>query len=159
MSDGLPDVKELAELMASFGFQYKRYLQDRMQEVETTTARSRLLLVLSCGQAMKMTDVSEQLQVTPRAVTTLVDALEKEELVRRRPHDHDRRVTLIELTAAGRQAGAKANEALQAAIVELFAEELTATDRKDMGRVLRKLLGALERRGYGAEGQTSDAPD
>ncbi|MGF1578005.1 MAG: MarR family winged helix-turn-helix transcriptional regulator [Gemmataceae bacterium] len=151
MPDGLPDVSELAELMTNFGFHYKRYLHDRMQEVETTTARSRLLQVLCCGEAMKMSEVSEHLQVTPRNVTVLVDALEKDKLVLRRPHEHDRRVTLLELTEAGRQAGAKANAAMQAAIAELFMDELTITDRKDMERVLKKLLAALVRRGYGAE--------
>ena len=42
-------------------------------------------------------DLGKRLQLTSGAVTLLVDRLERLQLVRRRPHPTDRRVTLVEL--------------------------------------------------------------
>ena len=44
-----------------------------------------------------MRNPGEELGVTPRNVTKLVDELEAEDLVRRLPHPSDQRATLVEL--------------------------------------------------------------
>lgn len=46
--------------------------------------------------------LAERTSVTRGTITGLVDSLERDGLVRRRPDEHDRRVTLVELTAEGR---------------------------------------------------------
>jgi len=47
--------------------------------------------------------LSKALHVSPRNITTLVDALEHEQLVKRVNHPTDRRATIIELTERGAQ--------------------------------------------------------
>lgn len=94
-----------------------------------------------------MSGISEELGVTRRNVTALVDALEEEGLVRRQPHPTDRRATIIELTEEGeRTAGAMYDEHREA-VAELFAE-LSEEDRRDLIRVLGLLRDALRREGF-----------
>ena len=94
-----------------------------------------------------MSGISEELGVTRRNVTALVDALEEEGLVRRQPHPTDRRATVIELTEEGeRTAGAMYDEHREA-VAELFAG-LSEEDRRDLIRVLGRLRDALRREGF-----------
>jgi DNA-binding MarR family transcriptional regulator len=94
-----------------------------------------------------MSSISEELGVTRRNVTALVDALEEEGLVRRQPHPTDRRATVIELTEEGeRTAGAMYDEHREA-VAELFGG-LSEEDQRDLIRVLGRLRDALRREGF-----------
>ena len=105
--------------------------------------RLQLLYELHCNGPRKMADLADTLGVTPRAVTTLVDALEGEELVRRRPHPTDRRITMIDITGDG----AKVEQqfaALQASLLELFAD-LDEADAAALQRAFAAILQRIER--------------
>ena len=80
--------------------------------------------------------------VTPRNVTKLVDGLEAEGLVVREPHPHDRRATLIRITPAGMLVCKESAMANHAAVTALY-EHLTAADRQQLARILKKLIAAL----------------
>src|SRR5438094_6878907 len=89
---------QLVEATGRFAQAFDRWLQ-RCRPVEGISwSRLRLLGLLSCHGPQKMSDLGDELGVTPRNITTLADALEQDGLVTRRPHPTDRRVTLIELT-------------------------------------------------------------
>lgn len=82
--------------------------------------RLQLLYELHCNGPRKMADLADTLGVTPRAVTTLVDALEAEDLVRRQAHPTDRRVTMVELTGGAERVEGQFS-AFQTEVAELFA--------------------------------------
>ena len=103
-------------------------------------ARMRLLCELHRDGPQRMADLASALDVTPRNVTTLVDGLEREGIVQRRPHPTDRRATVIELTDSADGALERSMEH-EAAIGELF-EKLAPTDRA----ALIRLMGDLESR-------------
>jgi DNA-binding MarR family transcriptional regulator len=106
--------------------------------------RLQLLYELHCNGPRKMADLADTLGVTPRAVTTLVDALEGEDLVRRRAHPTDRRITIIDITGDG----AKVEQqfaALQASLLELFAE-IDDADAAAMQRGFAAIRERMERR-------------
>jgi DNA-binding MarR family transcriptional regulator len=94
-----------------------------------------------------MSELGDELGVTARNITTLVDALEEDQLVRRVPHATDRRATVIELTAAGaKYASQMATGAPLEAIAELF-RGLTPDERKQLLGLVTKLHGLLIERG------------
>jgi len=62
-----------------------------------------VLLAFSKRGALPMGKMGERLMIHPTSVTNIVDRLEGQGFVRRRPHDRDRRTTLAEITVAGRQ--------------------------------------------------------
>jgi DNA-binding MarR family transcriptional regulator len=61
-----------------------------------------VLLAFSRRGALPMGKMGQRLMIHPTSVTNIVDRLEAQGFVRRRPHDHDRRTTMVEITAAGR---------------------------------------------------------
>lgn len=67
-----------------------------------TTARTHLLWVLHRLGPSTQQALASALDVSPRNVTGLVDALEQHGYLTRRPHPRDRRAVLVDLTDAGR---------------------------------------------------------
>jgi DNA-binding MarR family transcriptional regulator len=84
--------------------------------------------------------------MSPRNMTVLVDGLEKEGLVRWVSHHDDRRVTLVELTEAGRQVAEQQLGPAQLAAEALF-DDLTPGERADLLRLLAKVADTLRARG------------
>jgi DNA-binding MarR family transcriptional regulator len=122
-ADPVVALDKLFELAARLGEVMQRGLGER----GLTAARAELLLVLHEGGAMVQRQVSQALHCTPRHVTALVDALEAQGWVTRRPHPTDRRATLVVLTGQGAAAATKLDAERQAAARWLF-DEVSASD-------------------------------
>lgn len=111
----------------------------RLTPVGITPAQSRLLRTVARSSAPpRMADVAEQLGVVPRAVTSLVDALEERDLVRRAPDPGNRRVTRIEVTEGGRATLARLRRARRAAAEEILAP-LSRAQRDELSDLLARL--------------------
>lgn len=72
-----------------------------------TLARAKVLWILGEAGRMTQRELAAELKVTPRNVTTLIDALEETGFARRTAHLTDRRATVIVLTPKGRKSFAK----------------------------------------------------
>lgn len=86
-----------------------------------TFARYEVLMLLTftrTGQ-MPLGKIGQRLQVHPASVTNVIDRLEADGLVRRRPHPTDQRTTLAAITAKGRKVAAAATDVLNA---DVFAQ-------------------------------------
>jgi DNA-binding MarR family transcriptional regulator len=138
----MADPQELARLVVEFGKAYTRRVWSEVERAGTTPARARLLAALQCKGSCKMSELGTVLGVTPRTVTKLVDGLEAEGLVIRKPHPSDRRATLVYLTDRGALVGKESALADHAAAARLY-EQLGQTDRQHLARILRKLLGVI----------------
>ena len=136
----------LVEEFAAFGPAYMRWVRSCLGEGGTTYARMRLLGVLRCRGPQIMSGLSGELGVTPRNVTALVDALEEDGLVRRKPHPTDRRATVIEMTGKGEQTCESTLGDHAEAVSELF-DELSEDESRQLLEILGKLRRALKRRG------------
>jgi DNA-binding MarR family transcriptional regulator len=82
----------------------QRYMAEGLKRRRLTQPRARLLGILSADGPKIMHELANALDITPRGVTTLVDGLEASGLVARTHQPHDRRVTVVGLTAKGRRA-------------------------------------------------------
>ena len=109
-----------------------------------TYARLRLMTALRYGGPRRMRDLGDELGVTARNVTGLVDALQREGLVERLPHPEDRRATLVRLTPAGERVSGELLAEQRAALAALFAE-LPAADQRNLLRALESLRAVLAR--------------
>ncbi|KDN77408.1 MarR family transcriptional regulator [Streptomyces olindensis] len=136
-SDGLL-AEQLLRLTRRVHRIQKRHLEQR--ELGITPAQSRLLRTLAhWGSPPRMADLAERLEVVPRAVTTLVDALEAGGKVRRVPDPANRRVIRIELTDDGRGALRELRAARRSAAEEILAP-LTEDQREALGGLLDTLI-------------------
>jgi DNA-binding MarR family transcriptional regulator len=136
----------LLEAIASFERAYTRWVEAPLQHSGITYARIRLLGALSRKGPQIMSALSDELVVSPRNVTALVDALENSGLVRRRAHPTDRRATIIELTPQGVETCTTMYTQHAAAVSELFSD-LSKADQGELLRLLDQLSAGLERRG------------
>jgi len=111
-----------------------------LKPLDLTFARYELLMLLSFSRAgaLPLSKTWGRLQVHPTSVTNTVDRLQGQGLVRRRPHPTDGRVTLVEITDAGREVAARATSALN----QVF--ESPGLDPDKVGRLVA-LLADLRR--------------
>src|SRR5580692_7053086 len=87
---------QLAQMFPAFDRAFSRWAESLLESSGVSTSRMRLLGALHCKGPQIMCGLSDELGVTARNVTTLVEGL-----VRRLPHATDRRATVIELTPQG----------------------------------------------------------
>ena len=140
--------KELVGSLAHFAHAYLRWI-DANADHGLTYLRLRLIDRLNEEGPAMMRTLADELRLTPRHMTALVDALEQENLVARRPHPTDRRATVVELTASGCEAANAVLAPSMNAIAGLF-DELTAEEMVELEALVGKLLAALRERGQRA---------
>jgi DNA-binding MarR family transcriptional regulator len=90
-------------------------------------------------QGLSMGELSRRMMVTGGNVTSIVDQLEKEQLVQRQPQPGDRRAYAVHLTPAGREAFSAMAIAHERWVVELLSP-LPAHQQEQ----LHQLLGTLK---------------
>lgn len=145
--DGLPEAERRRALVAEtarFTAAFTRWTEARNCG-GLSYARLQLMQALHCGGPAIMRDLGEQLGVTPRSMTALVNALEEAELVVRRAHPTDRRATLVALSAAGARQAEDALGPRLDAIAELF-EGFSAADQQAFATALYRLGAAMRAR-------------
>jgi DNA-binding MarR family transcriptional regulator len=112
---------------------------DVLRPFDLTFARYEVLAWLAwnaeCG-SLSLSQIGERLQVTPATVTSAIDRLEVDDLVRRVPHPNDARSTLAEITPRGRRTVAAATSELN---TKLFESVELSTDEMEL------LIGLLFR--------------
>lgn len=145
----------LVDEFAAFGPAYMKWVRSRMGDRGVSYARMRLLGALHCGGPRIMSGISDELGVTRRNVTALVDALEEEGLVRRLPHPTDRRATVVELTDEGGRTMDTLYDEHRGAVAELF-DTLSEEDRRELARLVGLLRQGL--RGEGCSGPPPVGP-
>jgi len=97
------------------------------------------LRVIAAGEARSQQEVAAVLGVDRTSMVALLDALEREGIVARRPFEQDRRRNVIELTEAGRKVFTEA-EQTALAVEDEFVESLGADGANELRAALQSLL-------------------
>jgi DNA-binding MarR family transcriptional regulator len=139
------DSQELVKLTGRFAHAYMRWLRARMEQTGgRNPTQVHLLHILHCQGAQKMHDLGQHLGVTPRNVTKLVDALEKEGLVSREEVPGDRRAVLVQLSETGRRRQREWASAGMEVAAAFFRAYLSEADQTELVRLLGQLLEGLD---------------
>ncbi|WP_170343564.1 MarR family winged helix-turn-helix transcriptional regulator [Ruegeria arenilitoris] len=107
------------------------------QSVGLTAAQFRVLQIVAETGQCTATTISQRMRISQATVTSLVDKLVRQDMVRREKSQTDRRQTNIMITARGNQAIEKAPDPLQ----QRFVEKFGALDDWEQAA----LIAALER--------------
>lgn len=111
---------------------------------------ARGLLLMEVGRGARwQSRISERLGIEPSALSQLVATAVARRLIRRRRDEGDRRRWVLELTEAGRRE-AEAVAARWRAVDERLLKRMTAAERDELRRLLRKAAVALASAGSGA---------
>ena len=106
-----------------------------------SAARMRVLWVVHHSGPLTQQALSHALEVSPRNVTALVDALEVAGYLRRRPHPDDRRAVLVSLSPSG----VELMETTTREHAELSATLLNAVRPEDRAAVERGVEAIADR--------------
>jgi DNA-binding MarR family transcriptional regulator len=117
-------IARLNELLEPFGLTFPRY-------------EALMLLYLSRRGSLPLGKIGERLQVHRTSVTNTIDGLEKLGLVRRVPHESDRRAVLAEIAPAGRKVAEKATAALNDA--DFATDPLSPAELTELSDLLRSV--------------------
>lgn len=137
--------QQLVDLCAGFASAYNRWL-DSSTANGLSFPRLRLLEKLHCSGPQMMRVLADDLGLTPRNMTALVDALEAEGLVQRVAHPSDRRAILVESTPRGVAAAEETLQPKLDAIAGLF-DDLSPSDQRKLVVLLTALIDGLRARG------------
>jgi DNA-binding MarR family transcriptional regulator len=99
----------------------------------------RVLGILSQKGQLMMRALADHLHLAGNSMTTIVDGLEKKDLVRRQRSDEDRRVVQVELTERGKEACKEIDNAT-ALCCQALLEPLTPDEQEILMVLFRKLV-------------------
>jgi DNA-binding MarR family transcriptional regulator len=108
----------------------------------SAAARQALAVLEGAGEPLSPTEIARRLIISTASVSSLLDTLERRELVERRPDPNDRRGLLIAITPAAQrlvQQYVPQIVALQAAVMQDIDEH----DRQQVIAVLRRIRQAI----------------
>jgi DNA-binding MarR family transcriptional regulator len=136
--DGANGDETLSEAFRSVARQLRQASQQTLAPWDITPSHLRALRVLERHGAMRLSQLSDHLQIAARSATEVVDALQAQGLVTRRPDPGDRRATLVEVT----EHGVSVLDAIRAASgteAQRIFGRLSEADRAHLARILRQL--------------------
>jgi DNA-binding MarR family transcriptional regulator len=138
-------ISELVEAFTELGPAWVRWVNACLPAENVSFARMRVLTELYCGGELTMTELANHLDVSPRRVTDLVDALASEDLVERKANPFDARSTVVAITPSGTRQHQVGWQQHQTAVGLAFTD-LTAKERQELLAISRSLTAALHAR-------------
>ena len=105
----------------------------RVRERGLTLARARTLILLARKDGMTQTELADALEIEGPTLVRLLDGLEKQELIERRPVHGDRRAKQVALSAAGQKQAVLVGEIVQ----EVHNDVLKDVSEDDLRAALR----------------------
>jgi len=149
---GLPDLNSMPRnrvnlfgvgLTNRLGHVFSRWLDQHFEmDGELSGPRLMLILVLAKHRQMPMSTAADLLDVTPRAITRLVDGLEAEGFARRTQGSADKRVVMVEITDQGEAVAKRLtplHEAGAANVFGVFSDEELRTYLELTHRLLQRI--------------------
>ncbi|GAA1581731.1 MULTISPECIES: MarR family winged helix-turn-helix transcriptional regulator [Kribbella] len=104
-----------------------------------THGQFRVLRTLDhAGRPIRLSELAARLGIVPRSATSVVDDLETAGLVARQPDPHDRRATLVDLTADGRQILTTLRQKRRDVMLNQLSR-LTSAEQQTLAHLLRRL--------------------
>jgi DNA-binding MarR family transcriptional regulator len=124
---------------------------ESLSEFDLSTREYTALAVLARDRPGSQHELGRLMGLAPQLVVSLTDGLEERGLVARRTNPDDRRRTLVELTARGRRALAKADE-VTAQVQEEVLSELDPAEQEQLHDLLQRALSSATPDSAGASG-------
>jgi DNA-binding MarR family transcriptional regulator len=130
--------ESLADAFGAVARQLREKSAETLAPWDITPAYLRALRMLSRHGTMRLSELSERLEIAPRTATEVVDALQARDLVRRRADPADRRATLVEVTQYGATVLAEIRATRGTEAGRIFGR-LSPAERAELASILSKL--------------------
>ena len=136
------DIEHLSKIIVEFFEKLASWEDSVVRDSGLTTAQAHTVEIVGHSGPVKMKDLAQKIGVTTGTLTVAVDRLEKKGLMRRRPHETDRRSFLIELTPAGEDVF-KEHHNFHIRMTQEIVAGLTPEEQKEFSRLIEKVLSRI----------------
>jgi DNA-binding MarR family transcriptional regulator len=137
--DGDRAPSSIAFLLSQVGILASQRFARRIAEVGLHPPQFRVMNMIDAAEGRSQQAIAEAIGAPPSRMVAIVDELEEQGLVERRPHPGDRRVHALHLTKAGRKSLAGGRK-VAAEHEEELMRGFSAADRKLLAAFLRKVV-------------------
>jgi DNA-binding MarR family transcriptional regulator len=134
--------EQLGERYLVVHHRMRRAVDDGMSACGLTLTRTKVLAELQRRGPTRPGVLAAEFDVSPRTITDIADALERDSLATRQPDPADRRAALLTVTPDGEAALAVATATREQLLQQVFGA-LDAADRATMMRLLEALDAAV----------------
>ena len=124
-------------MLSTLGFAVSRRFHQVLGPLELEPGEFALLRAVAASEGESQNALAERLRISPSWMVAVVDELERRDLLARKPHERDRRVRNLHLTAAGKKLLKQAERRAQE-FDRQVTDPLSETE-------LRQLLDLLDR--------------
>jgi DNA-binding MarR family transcriptional regulator len=130
--------ESLSEALMAVARQLREKSAETLAPWDITPGHLRALRTLARHGTMRLSELSDRLQIAPRTATEVVDALQARDLVQRRADPADRRAILVEVTEHGASMLTEIRASRGTEAGRVFGR-LNPADRAELARILSKL--------------------
>lgn len=121
----------------------RRLIEKEVSPPGLTLAEFRVLVVLSESGSSPMVDLAKEQMITQAAMTSIVDHLENDNLVKRVRSNTDRRIVNVAITRKGREVLTKGTK-LYSNFIEKATANLSDEEIQSLLTIFDKLLDAAQ---------------
>lgn len=141
------EVEGIVDRIGGLHWRIRKTLDETLDEQGLTSGDWKVLMTLSWAEESRRSagELARRAELTSGTMTTRLDHLEAEGLVRRVRDSNDRRSVQVELTAKGRKKVAQAM-GVQGEKEKLLTAALTPKEMEQLNALLRKLMISVESR-------------
>ncbi|HET7509459.1 MAG TPA: MarR family transcriptional regulator [Solirubrobacterales bacterium] len=129
----------LAFLLSQVGIHASKQFAERIAAVGLQPPLFRVLNLVDAAEGQSQQAIGQAVDVPASRMVALVDELEHEGLVERRPHPSDRRIRALYLTDKGRDLLARGRKVAKQHETDL-TRGMSAADRKLLTQLLRQIV-------------------
>ena len=133
------NVEELSKTIIEFYEKLSTWEEGVVKDSGLTTAQNHAIEIVGHEGAIKMIRLAEKLGVTTGTLTVSIDRLEEKGLLRRVPHQSDRRSYLIELTEKGQEVFARHHNHPLNLTGEIMAD-FSDQEQADLYQAFKKMM-------------------
>lgn len=138
-----PPFRSVAFLLSSLGFAVSRRFHGILAPLELEPGEFALLRSVAASEGESQQALAERLHISPSWMVAIVDQLEGRGLLERAPHERDRRVRTLHLTAAGKKLLKRAEQhAIR--LDRQVTEPLSEAELQQLLDLLQRVAGGLE---------------
>jgi DNA-binding MarR family transcriptional regulator len=136
-------ILQVMELFKTLGQNRMHYQFEPWRKLDVPLAQLKSLFLIHIKGSVNVRDLALDLGVTPGNVTSIVDRLAGQGLVKRSEGPEDRRIVLLQLTDKGRETITEIQETGHSHL-KRFLEKMNAEDISALFRGMRAFVAAME---------------
>ncbi len=138
----MPSLEDLSHQIIEFYEKISSWELAVVKGSGLSPAQMHTIEIVGHAKPLRMKELAQKMGVTTGTLTVMVDRLEQNGLLERRPHESDRRSFLIDLTDKGREFF-KEHHQFHLQLTKELTSTLTSDEQKQFSHILEKIMAQI----------------